>query len=144
MLYSFGSKISELHDSVQRKRIELQRLSRIKALLAITESQVSLEIPLAFTLLTRYETNENMFLSIWNSKTDSMFGAMGCYWRRVFDFVVANNPSFVQCFITASTWWRYHGIIHILCSIISTRNNHLHICITKRLHVKKTRLILNS
>ncbi|XP_010512294.1 PREDICTED: QWRF motif-containing protein 6-like [Camelina sativa] len=39
MLYSFGSKISELHDSVQKKRIELQRLLRIKALLAITESQ---------------------------------------------------------------------------------------------------------
>ncbi|EOA26163.1 hypothetical protein CARUB_v10019601mg [Capsella rubella] len=39
MIYSFGSKISELHDSVRRKRIELQRLSRIKALLAITESQ---------------------------------------------------------------------------------------------------------
>lgn len=45
MIYSFGLKISELHDSVQRKRIELQRLSRIKALLVITESQVSLEIP---------------------------------------------------------------------------------------------------
>ncbi|XP_010413611.1 PREDICTED: QWRF motif-containing protein 6 [Camelina sativa] len=39
MLNSFGSKISEFHDSVQRKRIELQRLLRIKALLAITESQ---------------------------------------------------------------------------------------------------------
>ncbi|XP_019093203.1 PREDICTED: QWRF motif-containing protein 6-like [Camelina sativa] len=50
MPYSFGSKISELHDSVQRKRIELQRLLRIKALVAIRESQVSLleiDIPLA-------------------------------------------------------------------------------------------------
>ncbi|KAL1196598.1 QWRF motif-containing protein 6 [Cardamine amara subsp. amara] len=40
MIYSFGLKISELHDSVQRKRTELQRLSRIKALLVITESQI--------------------------------------------------------------------------------------------------------
>ncbi|KAG7635053.1 QWRF family [Arabidopsis suecica] len=39
MIHSFGSKISELHDSVQRKRIELQRLLKTKALLAITESQ---------------------------------------------------------------------------------------------------------
>ncbi|ESQ44083.1 hypothetical protein EUTSA_v10006479mg [Eutrema salsugineum] len=38
-LYSFGLKISELNVSVQRKRIEFQRLSRVKALLAITESQ---------------------------------------------------------------------------------------------------------
>ncbi|CAH2063461.1 unnamed protein product [Thlaspi arvense] len=39
MLYSFSLKISKLNDSVQRKRIEFQRLSRVKALLAITESQ---------------------------------------------------------------------------------------------------------
>ncbi|KAG7561500.1 QWRF family [Arabidopsis thaliana x Arabidopsis arenosa] len=39
VIHSFGSKISELHDSVQRKRIEFQRLLKTKALLAITESQ---------------------------------------------------------------------------------------------------------
>ncbi|CAA7021597.1 unnamed protein product [Microthlaspi erraticum] len=39
MLYSFGLKISELNDSAQSKRIELQCLSRVKALLAVTDSQ---------------------------------------------------------------------------------------------------------
>ncbi|XP_010559059.1 PREDICTED: protein ENDOSPERM DEFECTIVE 1 [Tarenaya hassleriana] len=39
MLYSFGLRNAELYDSVQKKRIELQRLLKVKALLAIVESQ---------------------------------------------------------------------------------------------------------
>lgn len=42
MLYSLGVKMSELSDSVQKKRIELQRLRRVKAVTDIVESQVSL------------------------------------------------------------------------------------------------------
>lgn len=41
MFYSLGLKMSELSDSVQEKRIELQRLLRVKAVQEIVESQVS-------------------------------------------------------------------------------------------------------
>ncbi|CAH2058061.1 unnamed protein product, partial [Thlaspi arvense] len=40
MFYSLGLKMSELSDSVQRKRIELQRLLRVKAVKEIVESQI--------------------------------------------------------------------------------------------------------
>ncbi|KAL1191397.1 Protein ENDOSPERM DEFECTIVE 1 [Cardamine amara subsp. amara] len=39
MFYSLGLKMSELSESVQRKRIELQKLRRIKAVTEIVESQ---------------------------------------------------------------------------------------------------------
>ncbi|CAH8265910.1 unnamed protein product [Arabidopsis lyrata] len=39
MFYSLGLKMSELSDSVQRKRIELQHLRRVKAVTEIVESQ---------------------------------------------------------------------------------------------------------
>lgn len=41
MFYSLGFKMSELSDSVQKKRTELQRLLRVKAVKEIVESQVS-------------------------------------------------------------------------------------------------------
>ncbi|KAJ4892282.1 Protein ENDOSPERM DEFECTIVE 1 [Raphanus sativus] len=40
MFYSLGLKMSELSDSVQEKRIELQRLLRVKAVQEIVESQI--------------------------------------------------------------------------------------------------------
>ncbi|KAG2332145.1 hypothetical protein Bca52824_003325 [Brassica carinata] len=40
MFYSIGLKMSELSDSVQKKRIELQRLLRVKTLMEIMESQI--------------------------------------------------------------------------------------------------------
>ncbi|XP_010527090.1 PREDICTED: protein ENDOSPERM DEFECTIVE 1-like [Tarenaya hassleriana] len=39
MLYSLGLRMSELYDSVGKKRVELQRLSRVNALLSMVESQ---------------------------------------------------------------------------------------------------------
>jgi len=44
MFYSLGLKMSELSDSVQRKRIELQHLQRVKAVTEIVESQVSKDL----------------------------------------------------------------------------------------------------
>lgn len=41
LFYSHGLKMSELSVSVQKKRIELQRLLRVKAVKDIVESQVS-------------------------------------------------------------------------------------------------------
>lgn len=41
MFYSLGLKMSELSDSVQKKRLELQRLLRAKVVKEIVESQVS-------------------------------------------------------------------------------------------------------
>ncbi|CAA7050565.1 unnamed protein product [Microthlaspi erraticum] len=40
MFYSLGLKMSELSDSVQKKRTELQRLLRVKAVKEIAESQI--------------------------------------------------------------------------------------------------------
>ncbi|VVB03323.1 unnamed protein product [Arabis nemorensis] len=40
MLYTLGVKMSELSDSVQKKRVELQRLRRVKAVTDIVESQI--------------------------------------------------------------------------------------------------------
>lgn len=44
MFYSLGLKMSELSDSVQRKRIELHHLRRVKAVTEIIESQVSKDL----------------------------------------------------------------------------------------------------
>lgn len=54
MLYSLGVKMSDLSDSVQKKRIELQRLRRVKAVTDIVESQVSqiLKHLICHTILT--------------------------------------------------------------------------------------------
>ena len=41
MFHSLGLKMSELSDSVKEKRIELERLLRVKAVKEIVESQVS-------------------------------------------------------------------------------------------------------
>lgn len=53
MFYSLGLKMSELSDSVQRKRIELQHLRRVKAVTEIVESQVSKDLKnhIIFTFL---------------------------------------------------------------------------------------------
>lgn len=51
MFYSLGLKMSELSDSVQEKRIELQRLLRVKAVKEVVESQVSSLIRQFFFLL---------------------------------------------------------------------------------------------
>lgn len=48
MFHSLGLKMSELSESVKEKRIELERLLRVKAVKEIVESQVSSLIRLFF------------------------------------------------------------------------------------------------
>lgn len=51
MFHSLGLKMSELSESVKEKRIELERLLRVKVVKEIVESQVSSLIRLFFVLL---------------------------------------------------------------------------------------------